>query len=221
MKKMLNALLAAVLSISICGCSSDSAEEENETADPAAQIEEEPEEKETVVQEEELIDDPAWETLNSLGKVETENGLFFVTVTLPADLAGDDITQESIDAAAGETYTSGKLNDDGSVTYKMTKRQHKNMLDTLRAGLDETLKEMCESDEYAFSQITHNDDFTSFDVKLTTEELGLSESFMVMAFYMYGGMYSIFTGKQSDVIVNFYSADGQLIETANSANIGG
>lgn len=221
MKKVLNTLFAAVLCVSICGCSSGTSEEENETAEPVAETEEEHEEEETVTQEEELIDDPAWETLSSLGKVETENGLFFVTVTLPADLAGEGITQEAIDAAAGETYTSGKLNEDGSVTYKMTKRQHKNMLDTLAAGMDETLKEMCESDEYAFAEITHNDDFTSFDVKLTTQELGLSESFMVMAFYMYGGMYSIFTGKQSDVTVNFYSSDGQLIETGNSADFGG
>lgn len=221
MKKLMNVFLAMFLSVSVCGCSSAGTADETETPEPVSETEEETGKEETVTQEEDLIDDPAWDTLESLGQVETENGLFFVSVTLPADLAGEEVTQETIDAGAGETYTSGKLNDDGSVTYKMTKRQHKNMLDTLAGSMDETLNEMCSSDEYAISEITHNADFTSFDVKLTTDEIGLNEGFMVLAFYMYGGMYSIFSGKRSDITVNYYSADGQLLESANSADLGG
>lgn len=221
MTKLTNALLASFLAIAVCGCSSaETAVSENSSDEPVTETQEADQQEETVTQEEDMIDDPAWDTFESLGQVETENGLFFVSVTLPADLVGEDVTQESIDAGAGETYTSGTLNEDGSVTYKMTKRQHKNMLETLTESIDEALKEMCDSDDYAISEITHNNDFTEFDVKLTTEELGLAEGFLVLGLYMYGGMYSIFRGKQSDIKVNYYSASGELLETANSADLG-
>lgn len=222
MKKLLNACLAGFLSLSVCGCAgTETVTEQPDEKVTVSESEETEEKEETLTQEEEIIDDPAWDTLESLGQVETENGLFFVKVTLPADFVGEEITQEQIDAGAGETYTSGKLNDDGSITYKMTKRQHRNMLDTLASSMEETLREMCGSGEYAISDITHNADFTSFDVKLTTDEIGFTEGFMVMAFCMYGGMYSLFSGKQSDITVNYYSADGTLIESTNSSGMGG
>ena len=170
----------------------------------------------------EEIENEAWDQLESLGKIETENGLFYVSITLPAELVAEDVTQESIDAKAGESYTSGKLNDDGSVTYKMTKKQHKAMVDGIVESIDSSLQEMVDSPDYAFTKITHNGDFTSFDAYLSTEEVGLVEGFMVLGFYMYSGMYSVFTGHEVDnVAVNFYSASGKLINTANSADMQG
>lgn len=172
--------------------------------------------------EDDGIDDAAWDKLESMGKIETENGLFYVSITLPADFVGEDVTQESIDAKAGENYTSGKLNDDGSVTYKMTKKQHKAMLDSISESIEKSLQEMIDSPDYAFTEITHNDNYTSFDVHLSTEELGFAESFMVLGFYMYGGMYNVFTGQEVDNIeVNFYSSSGKLINTANSSDMQG
>lgn len=48
----------------------------------------------------------------------------------------------------------------------------------------------------------------------------MTESFLVMAFYMYGGMYSLFSGKEGEnITVNYYSASGELIQTANSSDI--
>lgn len=218
MKKAITVLLSALMAAGICGCGN---KETVETTEPAEAVTEtETEKEETVTQEEDAIDDPSWEVLESLGMVETENGLFFVSITLPAELVGDEITQEKIDAEAGTTYTSGKLNDDGSVTYKMTKAQHKAMLDQLAEAMESALKDMTESGDYAISEITHNADFTSFEVKLTTEDVGMAEGFLAMGLYMYGGMYGIFTGKKTDITVNYYSVNGDLIYTANSADAG-
>ncbi|MBR4163376.1 MAG: hypothetical protein IKR11_07620 [Solobacterium sp.] len=217
MKKMMTVVLSALLSISVCGCGQSGSVQDSETEDIASEA---AEAEEPVTQQEELIDDPAWDTLESMGMIETENGLFYVSITLPAELAGEDVTQESIDAKAGDTYTSGKLNEDGSVTYKMTKKQHKTMLEELGKSIEEGLQELCDSDDYAIAEITHNPDFTSFDVHLTTEDVGMAESFMVLGFYMYGGMYSLFSGKKDSIIVNYYSVNGDLIQTADSANAG-
>ena len=63
--------------------------------------------------------------------------------------------------------------------------------------------------------------YTSFDAYLSTSQVGITESFMVLSFYMYGGIYSLFSGENVDNIsVNFYGPDGNLIRTANSSEMG-
>ena len=217
MKKAMNILLSAMMMAGLFGCAGNSAANEQPAAENTAEKTEEEKKEDVVTQEEDAIDDPAWDALNSLGEVKTENGLLYVYITMPAELAGEEVTQEKLDEGAGTTYTSATLNEDGSVTYKMTKKQHKAMLDAMNASIDEALNEIVSSDDYAISEITHNADYTSFDIKLTTEELGITEGFMVLAFYMYGGMYSILAGKSSDITVNYFSSNGDLIYSANSA----
>lgn len=218
MKKLICLLMACVMLLSLCACGSK-ASTPSETPDLTDEQAAEPTAE---VKEEDLIDDESWDKLESMGQIQTENGLMFVSITLPADFVGEEITQESIDANAGETYTSGKLNDDGSVTYKMTKKQHKAMLDSTEKEIDAMLQELVDNEEYAFTKIEHNKDFNSFDVTLSTEEVGLNEGFMTLGFYMYGGMYSIFTGGEVDNIsVNYYSPSGNLISTANSSDMEG
>lgn len=167
------------------------------------------------------VDNTAWDTLESMGNIETVNGFLTVSITMPKDFVGEDITQEALDEKAGERYVSARLNEDGSVTYKLTKKQHKDMMGEIVAGIDESLQGMVDGTDYSFTEIKHNDDYTVFDVTAGGDELGLTDSFATLAFYMYGGMYGIFTGKTPEkVIVNFYNPNGELISTADSSNMG-
>lgn len=167
------------------------------------------------------VDNTAWDTLESMGNIETVNGFLTVSITMPKDFVGEDITQEALDEKAGERYVSARLNEDGSVTYKLTKKQHKDMMGEIVAGIDESLQGMVDGTDYSFTEIKHNDDYTVFDVTAGGDELGLTDSFATLAFYMYGGMYGIFTGKTPEkVIVNFYNPNGDLISTADSSNMG-
>lgn len=175
----------------------------------------------TTTNEDDAIDDEAWDGLKSIGQIQTENGVFTATITLPKDFVGDDVTQESIDAKAGESYISGKLNEDGSVTYKMTKKQHKAMLDEIVSSFEKSFDEMVKSEDYSFTSIKHNKDFTQFDITISENELGLAESFATIAFYMAGGVYGVFSGKKAEkVIVNYYNTSGKLINTADSSKLG-
>ena len=82
-------------------------------------------------------------------------------------MVGEEITQEEIDAKAGENFISGKLNEDGSVTYKMTKKQHKEMMDGVVESIESSLNEMVEGEDYSFTEIKHNKDFTEFDITIS------------------------------------------------------
>ena len=158
--------------------------------------------------------------LSALGDVQVENGILTVSITLPADLA-QGMTQEQLDASKGTTYLDAVLNDDGSVTYKMTKAQHRVLLEQLTASFDQSIQEMIDDNEtYSISAVTHNDDYTIFDVSLDGTELGFGDTISSLLFYMCGGMYGVFNGHRPEhVIVNFYDPNGKLIESGDSANM--
>ena len=83
----------------------------------------------------------------------------------------------------------------------------------------ETLKALVENPDYAFTEITYNEDLTVFDVHLSSEKVGYMEGFMALGFYMYGGLYATYSGNEGAVItVNYYGPDGSLISSANSSN---
>ena len=138
MKKIFAVLLIICLALSMIGCGSKP--DTDPVVPDSVDVSQTPEE--TVApkpfSEDDTIEDEAWDELEALGQVQTEDGVFFVIITLPPDIVGADITQESLDADAGENYISAKLNDDGSVSYKMTKKQHKVMLDGLVESMEQS-----------------------------------------------------------------------------------
>ena len=211
--------LALVLSVSIiasltaCGGSADT----NAGSSSASQSSAKAVSSESV----DGINDSAWDELESVGNIQTENGILTASITIPAELVGDEMTQEELDANAESSYISAKLNEDGSVTYKLTKQQHKAMLDDFVETMDQSIQEMLDSEDYAFTDIKYNDDYTQFDVTLSTDEVGFAEGFAALAFYVYGGMYGIFSGHTADnITVNYYDSNGNLIDSANSNDTG-
>ena len=175
---------------------------------------------ENITDEDSFIDDPVWDKLKSVGKIQTESGLFYVYITVPQDLMGN-TTQEELDMnVSSDTYTSAELNSDGSVTIKMTKKQHKKVLDEVIQSVNRSLQEMVDNPEYSFTRITHNENLTLFEAYLSTTEVGMTEGFMVMSFFMLGGLYNIYSGEDVDsIIVHFYNRDGELVRTADSSEI--
>lgn len=200
MKKTLCVIMAAAMLLSICACGAGPAQPEAASKPSAA-------EDSPVVNE-------VWDELEKLGKVEKDAGGAYTLVTMPAEFS-EGATQEILDSSAGVTYTSAKLNDDGSVTYRLTKKQHGDMLLGMKQMVDEGLQALIGSDEYAFTKIEHNSDYTEYDVSISTEEIGMNESFMTIVFYMYSGLYNVFTGHSTDnVAVHFHDPSGKLIDPA-------
>lgn len=162
------------------------------------------------------------EEIEAISEIETEENLFSVEIKVPADFI-DASTQEELDSIAKEKgYKSIELHEDGSATYTMTKSQHKEMMSELAETINSSLSEMINSEDYPnITDITANDDFTKFTVTTTSTELSLVESFSVLAFYTFGGMYNIFNSTPADNIqVEFVNADsGEVINSANSSDM--
>lgn len=164
-----------------------------------------------------------FEDLEALGEMEVDQNLFTVEITVPAEFIDEGITQESLDTQVSASgYVSATLNDDGSVTYVMTKAAHNEMMNGIRETIQQSLSEMVGSEEFpSFTKVEANDDFTQFTIETTSTELGLVESFSVLGFYMFGGMYHAFNGTQvDDIAVTFINADtGETVGEAHSSDM--
>ena len=91
----------------------------------------------------------------------------------------------------------------------------------LRQNIDTELAKMADSSDYPnIVSVSASNDYTAFTVTLSTDTVGLQESIMVMAFYMYGGMYNEFNGTPADnVSVQFVNQSGTVLESANSRDM--
>ena len=160
-----------------------------------------------------------WDQLAAIGDVQVENGVMTVSLNVPADLAKN-IRQETIDAGIGTQYQAAFRNQDGSITYKMTKEQHQAMLEQLAVSFDNSLQEMIDNENYTISNITRNNDFTVFDITLDGAEPSISDSYAAFGLYMYGGLYGVFNGKRPEhVIINYLDSNGNLIDSDDSATM--
>lgn len=157
--------------------------------------------------------------LNNLGNIKVEQSLFTVTLNIPKDFVGT-ATQEDLNEICKEKgYHSVKLNKDGSATYIMTQSQHDKMMDEYRVQINAELSSMINSESYPnFTKIDANNNFTEFIIFTKSKSLDLTESFSVMQFYVYSGLYNIFNGTTAEnVTIIFKNSDtGEIIHTENS-----
>lgn len=197
MKKTIFFALSIIICLSLAGCGGSS-------NDTQQNIEEDSKSEETQ-------------------SIEVDEGLLNVEITVPADFLEEGTTQETLDETAKEEgIKSITLNDDGSATYIMSKSKHDEMMAGIRESIDESMAEMIDPETYpTFVEVTSNDDYTHFTVKLSTNEVGISESVSVLGFYVLGGLYNAFNGTPvDDVTVSFVNADtGDIIQEAHSSEM--
>lgn len=132
--------------------------------------------------------------------VNVEKGLLNVEVTLPASFFEDTTEEEVMTGAKEEGFNETTVNEDGSVTYKMSKSKHKEMIKELEDGIGESIKEIVESDDYpSIKEISYNKSFDEFDVKVDRElyENGF-DGFAILGIVMTGAYYSAFNGDAAE-----------------------
>ena len=212
MKRILAFVLAALL---LTGCAAKTAQ--NEPAEAAS-----PEVSAAPAVEEKPIEEPISEEEATTISAEKASGNT-IELTVPADFIGEGVAQDDLDAEVGKAdgFISATLNADGSATYVMTEERHNDLMAELGQNIDTELANMADSSDYPnVVSVSASDDYKAFTVTLSTDTVGLQESIMVMAFYMYGGMYNAFNGTPADnVSVQFVNQSGTVLESANSRDM--
>ena len=83
----------------------------------------------------------------------SSSSLFNVALTIPAEYV-EGTTQKELNKQANEgTFKSATLNKDGSVTYVMSKSQHKEMLNTLKDSIADELNKIPNSTDLSLIHI--------------------------------------------------------------------
>lgn len=130
------------------------------------------------------------------GKVEVDKGLLNVELHLPASFfEGEDI-DEVIAEAKEEGVAEVTKNNDGSLTYKMSKSKHKEMMADMKDGLVEYVDELTTSEDYpSIKEVTYHKSFNEFTVVVDKEvfESGF-DGFAALGLGMSGLYYQLFSG---------------------------
>ncbi|REB08874.1 hypothetical protein DVB69_05300 [Sporosarcina sp. BI001-red] len=131
--------------------------------------------------------------------VAVEKGLLSVEVTIPQSFL-DEENPDDIIASAKEEGIEVKKNEDGSLTYHMTKAQHKKMLKDMKEGITKSVAEFEENEDMpSVKKIDHNGNFSKFTVTVDREAYENSfDGFVVFGLGMGGLYYQLFEGGQPE-----------------------
>jgi hypothetical protein len=98
--------------------------------------------------------------------ITVDKNLLSVDVTIPASFyEGTKLNQKELDA---ETKKSGfgkaTINSDGSVTYRMSKGEHKKAVADMKKSVDDYIRETVNDSPKIFSEVTYNKSISEFTV---------------------------------------------------------
>ncbi|MCA1029198.1 hypothetical protein LCM23_24605 [Cytobacillus kochii] len=130
------------------------------------------------------------------GAVNVDKGLLNVELTLPASFfEGEDI-DTVIAEAKKERVSEVTKNEDGSLTYKMPKSEHKKMMAEMGTSITDSIEEMKSSEDYvSIKDVTHNKSFTEFTLLVDKESYENSmDGFAIFGLGLQGSMYQMFNG---------------------------
>jgi major membrane immunogen (membrane-anchored lipoprotein) len=127
--------------------------------------------------------------------VEVDKGLLNVEVTLPASMFEGEDADSSIAEAEKEGIKVTR-NDDGSVTYKMSKAKHKEMMKEMQTELEKTIADTKNGEDYpSVKEVTNNKDFSEFTLEVDREAYENSfDGFAAFGLGLSGMFYQLFNG---------------------------
>ncbi|MEA0565054.1 hypothetical protein [Lysinibacillus irui] len=151
--------------------------------------------------------------------LKVDKGLLNVEVTIPATLyEGQDI--DSIISKAKDSGIKEVIkNDDGSLTYKMSKSEHKEMMKELKEGIVKSVEELKTSEDFvSINDVAYNKSFSEFTLTVNKEKFeGSFDAIASFGLGLAGMYYQLFNGAEVDdykVSVNFKDeSNGEVFDT--------
>ncbi|WP_084632725.1 hypothetical protein [Planococcus plakortidis] len=207
MKKFAAIIAASGLALAACSSDSEPETEPVEETDGAA---------DTMTETQDADAEEA-ESDEEGGSVSVDEGLFDVEVTIPSSFfEGEDPEQV---AANVDNAEEAIVNDDGSITYKMSKAQHEEMMEEVATSVKEATTTITESGDYPSIQaIETSDNYDQFIVQVDREAYENSfDGIATMTLGVVGSLYQLFNGEDPDsykVIVEMEDAEsGEVFNT--------
>ena len=160
---------------------------------------------------------PAQEATPAPSPAPTPEPPEMVSITIPAGYVDSDMSEAEIIAQAQEEGMEAVINEDGSVTYTMTKEQHAQIMSDMTEEFEELLKELTVGEEAvaSFTEIRHDADYSDFDIMLDAEKYDEWDAFYALSLVMYAGAYRIYAGDgEPEVAVRLTdAASGEVYDT--------
>ncbi|MGJ9457392.1 hypothetical protein [Oceanobacillus sp. CF4.6] len=156
--------------------------------------------------------------------LDVDKGLLNVEVTLPPSFFESeekDIETIIEEAEAEEGIKEVTQNSDGTLTYKMSKSKHKEMMEDMESDINSTIDEMETSEDYVSIQdVKANKSFSEFTIVVDREGYENSfDGFASLALGMSGMLYQLFDGKSPDeynvTITLEDAATGEVFDTVD------
>lgn len=188
MKKLITILIAAAMVVTFTACSSDTADESDTTTQDTAETTE---------------------------KIVNEN-LLTVEITIPASWFDEDnpATDELTDEQIADGFDSATVNDDGSVTYKMSKSAFNDYKEKLRQSTCDTIDNI--STDYPCVQSSeYTDNFSEVTLYVSESEYNSgSNSFCGYTVAVAANFYQTYTNETVSCEVSIVNADtDEVIDT--------
>lgn len=213
-KKIVSLILSLCLccSAAACGGNSDSGKDQKQASVSESSPEKDDKESE----------DNAEAASDESAGISAEKNLFSVEVTLPSYFFEESDELDLIDELEDDEVKDITKNADGSMTFKMTKDAHKEVLASSKESVDESIEEILEDKENypSFDSISYNDDLTVFDIKVDSTTYNGLQAFSALSFYVMGNLYQAFNAvpeNELKTVVNFINKEtGEVIESGDS-----
>ena len=151
--------------------------------------------------------------------VEVDKKLLDVTVNLPAYMFSDETEEEIIAAAKEEGYKSCVVNEDGSVTYVMSKSHYNERIQEMKDRVAEGCAEkISDTGDYKYiTDIKYNDDFSEFKIYIDTDVAENLDFFTTVELLLTARYYQSFVGYPADKvdtrIITLNDASGEEINS--------
>ena len=173
--------------------------------------------------ETEKTEEEIFKNLNILDKINVENGLYDVKMTLPPEFVSVS-TQDEADKKAKENgYESAILNSDGSATCTLSKITYKRTLKRIEKEIDNALNSMIKSKDFPdITKITVNGIYTNYVITTTNNGISSADLYSALSYFTYSCMYAAYSGENVENIhIDFVNEkSGKTIDSFDSSTAG-
>ena len=152
-------------------------------------------------------------------KLVVDKNLTNVELTLPASFFEDQSKEQIEEDAKQKGIKEIKVNEDGSVYYKMSKATHKEILAEMKKGVEETIDTLVNGEDFAsFKDISANKDFTKFTITVNQEAYEDSfDGFGLLGLGIAAMYHDLFSGTPGDKLdIEMKLVDEATGETINT-----